>query len=322
MIDLHSHRPIGSTHLRFGPLGLGTAPLGNLYARVSDDDADATLSAALGHGICWFDVAPYYGFGLAEQRLGRFLRSSPRAPVLISTKVGRRLSHGTTVPSHDHFVAPLPYTPIFDYSREGIERSHDDSLRRLRVDRVQLLLLHDIDRSHHPIGHRALITELLDETLPTMHRLKTEGRVDAIGLGINEWDVGYEILASAEVDCVLLAGRYTLLDHTALSSGFIDSCRRRGVSVLAAGILNSGFLAGGSRYEYRRAGTSLLRRRRAAAALQFSLAHPAITSVVVGARAAQEVNELVEWTHTTIPQAFWQELRLAKLILPDCPTPH
>ena len=332
MIDLTDSRALGSTDLRIGRLGLGVAPLGNLYAEVSETQAQGTLSAAARAGIRWFDVAPYYGFGLAEERLGRFLQGEPGTPRLISTKVGRVLQPSVVAPSHEQFVAPAANQPVFDYTSAGIERAHADSLRRLGVDRVQVLLLHDVDRLTHPHGHRALVDGLLKDGLPYLRRLKGEGVMDAFGLGGNEWDIGYEILASTTIDCVLLAGRYTLLDSTALTSGFLDTCARRGVAVLAGGVFNSGFLAGGAHYDYRLADGSKQKARESllaicrryevelpAVALQFTAAHPAITSVVVGARSAKEVEALVHWSRTDIPAQLWSDLRQAKLIPAEAP---
>jgi D-threo-aldose 1-dehydrogenase len=333
MINLTSSRPLGSTDLTLGRLGLGVAPLGNLYTEVSEAQAQDTLSAAERAGIGWFDVAPYYGFGLAEARLGSFLQRSRNTPRVISTKVGRLLQPRAVAPEHEQFVAPAANQPVFDYTSSGIERAYADSLRRLGVDRVQILLLHDVDRLNHRQGHRRLVEELLQEALPTLRRLKAAGAIDAFGLGINEWDIGYEILASANVDCILLAGRYTLLDSTALTSGFLDACARRGVAVLAGGVFNSGFLAGGTHYDYRLADQSkqaareslleICRRHEVelpAVALQFTAAHPAVTSVVVGARSAQEVESLVHWSRTDIPAQVWSELRDAQLIPDEAPT--
>jgi D-threo-aldose 1-dehydrogenase len=326
---------IRSNRLAVPALGLGLAPLGNLYSPVSDSDSQATLEAAKHHGIGLFDVAPYYGFGLAEERLGCFLKRSRVAQPVVLTKVGRVLEPVGTVQSHEHFVSPLPYEPRFDYSRTGIERSYTESLRRLGLDRVQILLLHDVDRFNHPVGHRIFVRQLLDESLPSLHRLKCDGRVDAIGLGINEWDIGYEILASAEVDCVLLAGRYTLLDQSAFSSGFLDACARRGVGVLVGGVFNSGFLAGGSTYDYRPASEELISRRDelamlckrydiplAALAIQFAAAHPAITSIVVGARSPEEVDAITNWRRIPIPPELWHSLRAQNLIPSDAPIPE
>ena len=336
MIDITALRPLGSTRLALGRLGLGVAPLGNLYEPVNEEEAQATLRAAERLGFSWFDVAPYYGFGLAEGRLGQFLRgssSSPR-PRLISTKVGRILQPTDRPPVHEQYVEPLSNQVVFDYSRGGIERSYRESLRRLGVDRVQLLLLHDIDRVTHPDGHRALVRQVLDEAIPMMQQLKAEGAVDAIGLGINEWDVGYEILASVQLDCVLLAGRYTLLDTSAFASGFLDACARRGVAVLAGGVFNSGFLAGGSRYAYMPADQRRIEARGRLleicgrynvelphVALQFTGAHPAITSMVVGARSAGEVQAIREGCRAEIPGELWGELRGAGLIPREAPTP-
>lgn len=334
MIDLTLSRPLGSTNLTVGGLGLGVAPLGNLFTAVSEADAQDTLTAAERLGISWFDVAPYYGFGLAETRLGQFLRQSKITRRTISTKVGRILLPTDRPPVHPQYVGASPNQPVFDYTRVGIVRSYQDSLTRLGVDRVQILLLHDVDRLTHRCAHRKLVRELLREGLPALQRLKAEGAVDAIGLGINEWDIGYEIIASAEIDCVLLAGRYTLLDKTAFTSGFLDTCVRRGVSVLAGGVFNSGFLAGGSHYAYgaadrahveAREGLLTICRRHEvelpAVALQFTGAHPAITSVVVGARSASEVDAICRWSQVEIPAKLWADLRNAKLIPAEAPIP-
>jgi len=334
MIYTTELRPLGSTRLTVGPLGLGVAPLGNLYEPVSDEEAQATLTSAARLGFSWFDVAPFYGFGLGEARLGRFLRGSASAPRVISTKVGRILQPTDRPPAHEQYVEPLSNQPVFDYSRAGIERSYRDSLRRLGVDRVQVLLLHDIDRLTHPHGHRAIVRQVLEEAIPMLHQLKAQGAVDAIGLGINEWDVGYEMLASAELDCVLLAGRYTLLDASAFSSGFLDACARRGVAVLAGGVFNSGFLAGGSHYAYTPADQARIEGRNRLleictrhgvrlpdVALQFTGAHPAITSMVVGARSPSEVEAIYAGCHAAIPGELWAELRASGLIPEEAPIP-
>lgn len=333
MVEPSSSSRTGNSRWVPASWGIGLAPLGNLYTAVSEMQAQVTLSAAAHAGVRWFDVAPYYGFGLAEERLGRFLQSARPLEAIISTKVGRVLKPVTSAPAHPHFASPLSYEPIFDFSNAGIERSYEDSLRRLGVERVSILLLHDVDYNHHPHTHRALAKQLLDEALPALHRIKREGRVDAIGLGIDQWEIGYEILTSADIDCVLLAGRYTLLDHTALTSGFLDACLRRGVAVLAGGVLNSGFLAGGSTYEYRPANDAMLRRRERlttlarrhntalpALALQFTLAHPAIASVAIGARSSQEVAEILAWSRTRIPSELWADLHAAELIPPEALT--
>jgi len=305
-----------------------------LFEEVSESVAQATFSAAIQGGMTWLDAAPLYGFGLAEERLGRFLKAHPGYKIAVSTKVGRILKPVEAADNHEYFKSPLAYRPIFDYSPAGIAHSFEGSLSRLGREHIELLLLHDIDRFHHPVGHRALVQCLLDKALPAMNRLKGEGCVDAIGLGVNEWDIGYEILSGADLDCVLLAGRYTLLNYTALTSGFLDACARRGVSVLAAGVFNSGFLAGGQFYDYRPATEALTHRRAEltqicrkfdvplpAAAIQFVAAHPAVTSVVIGARSPQEIADILGWYRMTIPSYFWHQLRSLSLIPEEAPTP-
>jgi D-threo-aldose 1-dehydrogenase len=317
-----------------GRLGFGAAPIGNLFSAVSEEDAEAALLAAVQAGIRWFDVAPLYGYGLAEERLGRFLGRAPMASPILSTKVGRILRPIEMAEQHDHFVSNKTCRPTFDYSADGIQRSYEESLRRLRVRKVQILLLHDIDRKTHGFSHRSIMRQVFNEALPTLNRLKDAGSVEAIGLGINEWDVGYEILSYADVDCVLLAGRYTLLDQSAFVSGFLDACERRNVAVLAGGVFNSGFLAGGEHYDYHRANDELAVRRGRltalctthgislpAAALHFAGAHPVIKSVLVGARSAQEVRGIAQWRSAKIPNDFWAELRVSGLIPSDSPLP-
>jgi D-threo-aldose 1-dehydrogenase len=331
LFNLQSQQRLGQTPLHLGPLGMGVAPLGNLYAPVTDIEAQETMATAEQHAIRWFDTAPLYGYGLAEQRLGRFLQGSSRHRV-ISTKVGRVLEPADTSPTQHSFVQGLSYRPVFDYSTAGIKRSYEESLQRMGVDRVELLLLHDIDRVTHPKGHRALIRQILNESLPTLQELKAEGRVDAIGLGINEWDVGFEMVLGADIDCVLLAGRYTLLDQSAHTSGFLDACARRRVSVLAGGVFNGGFLAGGSHYDYRPADETLAKRRKQVtdicrrwdlsvptAALHFSATHPAITSVLVGMRTAAEVEQVIESCRTVVPAGLWRDLREHCVIPEDSP---
>jgi len=179
MLDLDARRPVGTTQLLLGPLGLGVAPLGNLYAKVSETDAQAALAEAQRHQISWFDVAPKYGFGLAEARLGHFLEKASRRPI-ISTKVGRLLEPAEKETAHGEFVEPLPYREVFDYSHEGIERSYADSLRRLGTDRIEILLLHDVDRLNHPSGHRVLEFSKLPGVVDVQNRIEEVHVIEGI----------------------------------------------------------------------------------------------------------------------------------------------
>jgi len=318
---------------RVAPLGVGTAPLGNLYRAIDDREAAATLEAAWQGGIGFLDTAPYYGHGLSERRIGDHRVQHPDRDFAISTKVGRRLEPcaPADVPAHG-FVAPLPARPVFDYSRDGVLRAFDASLARLRVERVDGLLLHDIGRLVHGDRAPAVLAQALDEALPAMADLKAEGRVGAIGLGVNEWEVCHEVLGRADLDVVLLAGRYTLLDQSA--RGFLDRARARGVAVIAAGLFNSGLLAGGATYDYEPAPPEMLARRDRlaavcarhgvelpAAALRFAARHPAVARALVGLRSPAEVAQAVAWHAADVPADLWLELADEGLIDEAAPLP-
>lgn len=328
-------RAIGDTGVSVSALGVGTAPIGNLFTRVDAADAAEMLALAERLGVRWFDTAPLYGHGLAEQRLGDYLRSAPAAPRTVSTKVGRVLDPAPDAVPPPHFVDPLPFQPRFDYSATGIRSSLEQSLGRLGLARADMILLHDVDRLTHAGMHRALVPRLLAESLPEMVRLKAEGLARAVGLGINEWDIGYELLMAHPLDLVLLAGRYTLLDHSALTSGFLDACARRGTAVVLGGVFNSGLLVGGEMFDYAPAHQSLKQRVGAlrevcarhraelpAAALQFAAAHPAVQSITVGARDAGELNQIVQWLSTPLAGDLWRDLKSGGHIPAEAPVPE
>lgn len=319
---------------RLGPLGFGGAALGNLYAEVSDDAADAAVAAALAAGIRHFDTAPFYGYGLSERRLGAALGDND---IAISTKVGRVIETDRDARPSDGFAVAAGCKARFDYSRDGILRSVEDSLRRLRRDRVSILYLHDVGRLTHGVRHEAMLAQALEEALPTMADLRATGVCDAIGIGVNEEAVCLDILPRADLDLILLAGRYTLLEQTTLD-GVMRQEVRRGVGIVAGGPFNSGLLApadrpGGS-YDYAPAGDVVRGRAEAiyalcrelqvdpgAAAVQFPLAHPAVVSVIAGMRSAGEVACAVARSNAAIPPAFWSAMRDAGLIAAGAPTP-
>ncbi|MFZ0185517.1 MAG: aldo/keto reductase, partial [Streptosporangiaceae bacterium] len=227
-----------------GSLVFGGAPIGGLYAPVSDEAAAATLQAAWDAGIRAFDTAPHYGVGLSEWRIGDFLAGRPRAEFVVSTKVGRRLVPAAgPVDGAEQFYDTPALSRVRDYSADGTLRSLEDSLRRLRLDRADIALIHD------PDDHMA---EALDGAYPALARLRADGTVGAIGVGVNSVSVAEWFAARCDLDCLLVAGRYTLLDDSAAASLF-PLCRARGVAVLAAGVFNSGILADpaeGARYDY------------------------------------------------------------------------
>jgi D-threo-aldose 1-dehydrogenase len=313
-------------------LVLGCAGLGNLYATVDDCEAQATFDAAWRAEFRMLDTAPLYGHGLSERRVGRHRHDRPDQSFSLSTKVGRRLHPVASQPTDHGFVDPLPFEPRFDYTADGILASFEDSLARLGANRVDTLLLHDIDRRTHGDQQPAVLRQALNEALPAMARLKAEGRVARIGLGVNEWEVCREVMAYADVDVLLIAGRYTLLEQGALD--LMDEAAARGVSVMAAGLFNSGLLVGQRRYDYRAAGADVTAHRDAvarvcdehgvpapAAALQLPGAHPAVDAVVVGLRSPAEVEQFAAWWHMPIPGELWPALIAAGLLDQRVPTP-
>ena len=295
----------------------GGAPIGGLYAPVSDEAAAATLAAAWDAGIRAFDTAPHYGVGLSERRIGEFLAGRRRSEFVVSTKVGRLLVPSAgSVDGVDEFYGTPSLRRVHDYSADGVLRSLEDSLRRLRLDRVDIALIHD------PDDHQA---EALDGAYLALARLRSDGAVGAIGVGVNSAPLAEWFVSRADLDCVLIAGRYTLLDDSAARS-LLPLCRSRGVAVLAAGVFNGGVLADpadGARYDYAPAGPGVLARARrvrdicarhgvpvAAAALRYVLRHPAVTAAVVGARTPDEIRADAGYLGLPIPDALWADLGL------------
>ncbi|CAL9375397.1 aldo/keto reductase [Streptomyces sp. enrichment culture] len=308
---------LGRTGVQVTPLGLGAAALGNLYAPVSDEQAHATVQAAWERGIRYFDTAPHYGLGLSERRLGEALRRFDRASYTLSTKVGRRLepADGTGDDRAHGYAVPATHRRVWDFSADGVRRSLEASLDRLGLDRVDVVYLHDPD-DHAEQAFR--------EGYPALERLRAEGVVGAIGAGMNQAGMLTRFVRDTDVDVVLCAGRYTLLDQSA-AEALLPEALRRGVSVVVGGAFNSGLLAvpgPGATYDYTRAPRRLLDRALRlkavaerhgttlrAAALAFCAAHPAVASVLAGARSAAEVHDCAEQFATPVPDAFWQELR-------------
>lgn len=341
---MRQSRRVGATSVCLPAFGFGAAPLGNLYVARSDDDAAATVQAALAAQFRYFDTAPYYGFGLSERRLGVGLSSTTAAAgVAISTKVGRALvpaSTGRMESSRHGFIDGLPFEPVFDYSYDGVMRSFDASVDRLGGRRIDILLAHDLGQMTHGAAHRAHWTEFLTGGHRAMCRLRDENAVGAIGLGVNEVDVCLQALRETNVDCFLLAGRYTLLDQSAVDA-LLPECVARGVSVIIGGPFNSGILIEGvegtspAHYNYAAAPPDVIGRVRrltavcsahrvpvAAAAIQFPLGHSAIVSVIPGLATPQQVHQIREFLDVLIPPSLWSDLRAEGLLHASAPTPH
>ncbi|MGH8327903.1 MAG: aldo/keto reductase, partial [Steroidobacteraceae bacterium] len=246
-------------------LGFGAAAIGNLYTPVADEVAEAAVQEAYELGIRFFDTAPYYGYGLSEQRLGHALAPLNADDVVISTKVGRLIVSGTGDGPADEGFAVGGRRAVFDYSRAGIMRSFESSLRRLRRGSVDILLLHDVGRETHGDRHEQMLRLALDEALPAMASLKDSGACRAIGIGVNEPAVCLEVMPRFDLDCILLAGRYTLLEQDA-SAAVLAEATRRGVGIIVGGPFNSGLLAApeapGTTYDDRPVDESTLRRAR------------------------------------------------------------
>ena len=307
---------IGRTDVHVTRLGLGLAPIGGLYAAVGEQQARATVARAWELGIRFFDVAPLYGNGLAERRAGPVLAGKPRDEFVLSTKVGRLLRAGGGA-AEDIWAEPAEVTPVFDFSADGTLRSYGESLGRLGLDRTDILHLHDPD-DHLP--------QAGSEALPALAGLRERGRIGAVSAGMNHPGPLAELVRTGDLDCVLLAGRFTLLDRTGAAE-LLPLCAERGVSVIAAGVFNSGLLADprpGATFDYAPADAGMLERALAlravcerhgvplrAAALQFPLTHPAVTCVLVGARSPEEVEDAVRMASLPVPAALWRELDAA-----------
>ncbi|SMB83356.1 aldo/keto reductase [Deinococcus hopiensis] len=335
MTDPAARVQIGTTELSLPRLGFGTAPIGGLYEPVPDEQAQAVLRAAWQAGLRYFDTAPWYGYGTAEEHLGQALHGQEGSA--ISTKVGRLLRED--IPPHPTQLEPdgtrgfkvrTARNVTYDYSYDGVMRSHEDSLKRLNVDRVDILLIHDPDAVG--VGTR----ELMGGAYRALHELREQGVIHAFGAGMNQWQMPAELIREGDFDLFLLAGRYTLLEQEPLRE-FLPLCAARDVKVVIGGVFNSGLLASphpGARYNYAPAPDAALARAQAiqavctrhgvpiqAAALQFPLAHPVVASVLIAGRVPERVEENLAFLRTSVPAALWEELKAEDLLDAAAPVP-
>ena len=319
---------LGRGGLRVGRYGFGGAPIAGLFDSVSEDQALECMGQAWSAGQRYFDTAPHYGAGLSEHRVGAFLSRKPSNEWVLSTKVGRLLE--TTSSSTDEsagFVDSPGARRVFDFSRDGIRRSFDASLARLGVDKIDILFLHDPDDHWR---------QAIDEAWPALAELRDEGVVRSIGAGMNQTAMLTRFVQETDMDVVLLAGRYTLLEQEALDN-LLPACLERGTSVVIGGVFNSGLLANPHHqptFNYQPAAPDVLAKALriddvcsrhnvaiAAAALQFPVAHPAVTTVLVGARSAHEVEQNSRFIETPIPDQLWADLLAAGLLRLGTPVP-
>lgn len=327
--------------ITFTELGFGTAPLGNLYKAISDDAARATLDAAWDGGVRYFDTAPLYGLGLSETRLNPFLRDKPRDEYVLSSKVGRLIQH--CAPEHRSGVGKWFDVPQrreqFDYTYDGVMRSVEHSFSRLGVDRIDILYVHDLCVFSH--GSKEISDMRIEEFFggrgyDAMLSLRDQGVIQAIGGGVNEWEVCQTLAERGDFDLFLLAGRYTLLEQEALNS-FLPLCEKRGIGIVTGGPYNSGILATGARpgayYNYEPATQEIIDRvnaietvcrdhdvRMVDAAFQFPLLHPAHVAVIPGGQGVSEMHANLEAAQAQIPAALWEDLKAKGLMREDAPT--
>lgn len=331
-------REIGKTGVSITELGFGGAPIGNLYAPLSEEDAHATVRRAYKSGVRYFDTAPYYGHGLSEHRLGQALRNIPRDDYVISTKVGRLLQpeDPANIPP-GQFPECLPFRPVFDYSYDGVMRSIEDSLQRLGTHRIDIILIHDVDHWTHGAETDLRFREIMDGGYKALTELRAQGVIKAIGCGLNEWEACEKFARAADFDCFLLAGRYTLLHQESLDS-FLPLCVEKDIKIIIGGPYNTGILATGAiegaYYDYAQATEEIMEKVRrienvcarhdvplATAALLFPLFHPAISCVIPGARTAAEIDRSYKTYNKTVPNSLWSDLKQEGLIRSDAPTP-
>ncbi|MER6082612.1 aldo/keto reductase [Streptomyces sp. NPDC001833] len=322
---------LGRSGVQVTDLAFGAAALGNLFAPVGDEEAAAVVDAAWSVGIRYFDTAPHYGLGLSERRLGEALARRPRGDFVVSTKVGRLLEPLSELRGDDlaqGFAVPATHRRIWDFSADGVLRSIEASLERLGLDTVDIVYLHD------PDDH---LDQALSKAYPALEKLRAEGVVGAIGAGMNQARALTRFVRDTDVDAVLLAGRYTLLDQTALPD-LLPAAAERGVSVVIGGVFNSGLLADprpGATYDYTSAPAELVERALElkaaaeshgvplrAAALQFPFGHPAVGSALVGARSAAEIRDAAAMLDHPVSRTLWRELLTDGLLTAGTPIPH
>ena len=326
-MDPRERVPLGRTSLNVTRFGLGTAPLAGLFEAVDDYQAMQVIDHAWDDGIRFFDTAPLYGHGLAELRLGRFLRHQPRGEFVLASKVERLLRADAPPEPGQSFRGTLPVNPMFDFTYDGVMRSVEESLERLGLERIDILHIHDPDDHYE---------EALKGAYRALDRLRADGVIRAVGAGMNQAEMLTRFAREGNFDCFLLAGRYTLLDQVALKE-LLPLCLERGIAIIAGGVYNSGILADpkpGAHYDYQDAPAPLLERAvrmRAvcerygvplkAAAVQFPMGHEAVTAVMVGCRSKAQLEESLRMFEMEIPSALWSDLKAEGLLGAEVPTP-
>ena len=332
-------RPLGRSGLTVSILGFGGAPLGDLYDLLDDEIALRSVATAADLGVTLFDVAPLYGRGLAEHRFGTVLKRLPRASFVLSTKVGRWLKPAPGGPrSPSRYRGGLSFDPVIDYSYDGAMRAFEQSLQRLAVPSIDIALIHDVDVwTHGKDAIEARFREAMDGAYRALDELRRAKVVKAIGIGVNESAMCVRFANAGDIDAVLLAGRYSLLEQPALAD-FLPLAEQKGIGVMLGGVFNSGILASGAvvgaKYNYRPAPDDVLDRVRRiervcashgvalpVAAMHFALGHPAVASLVIGAVTPAEVKRNVAALTARVPASLWSDLKREDLLDTHAPVP-
>ena len=331
-------RPLGRTGLDVTVLGFGSAPLGELYRRLDEREAIAAITTAIARGVNLIDTSPHYGHGLAEHRIGSALREAGNPHVVLSTKIGRVMDPRRPRAGESRFVGGLPHGARFDYSYDGALRSLEQSLIRLGVDHIDVVLIHDVDVwTHGPAMIEQRFAEAMAGAYRALDELRRERVIKALGVGLNEAAMCERFAQAGDFDVMLLAGRYSLIEQPALAS-FLPLAQRKGIGVMLGGVFNSGVLATGATpdatYNYRPAPSEVLDKVRRIervcarhgvplrrAAVHFALGHPAVATLVLGAVKPAEVETQVEDLSTPVPTALWTDLKAEGLVDRDAPTP-
>tara|TARA_B100002003_G_C14118257_1_gene537815 strand:+ start:769 stop:1776 length:1008 start_codon:yes stop_codon:yes gene_type:complete len=325
--------------LKIKNISYGTAVLGNYYEVFSNDEASKVINKAFDLGINYFDTAPLYGFGLSEHRVGMNLQLKERDSYILSTKVGRLLSPaGPKEIDRGAWKGGLNFNPYYDYSYDGTMRCIEQSMHRLGISKIDILHIHDVDYFTHKEKHlvEKYFSEAIKGAYKALEELRRNGNISAISIGINEFEMAERFLKEVDVDCVMLAGRYTLLEQNSLKT-FLPLCEKNKVDILLAAPFNSGILAGNENnlnWNYAKASKELIDKVHslkkicgnyniplAAAAIQFPLAHPVVKTVVTGAVNVKELEDNVSYLDVKIPNDFWQELKALDLIAKESPVP-
>jgi D-threo-aldose 1-dehydrogenase len=323
--------------LDVGLVSFGGAPLGDLFGRLDEREAQDTVVAALDAGVNLIDTSPLYGHGLSEHRIGAALRVSSGRRVILSTKVGRWMNPTASPGDRSGYAGGLPHGAVVDYSYDGAMRSFEQSLLRLGTDHVDVLLIHDVDVWTHGADMERRFAEAMNGAYRALDRLRASGAVKAIGIGVNEAEMCVRFARAGDFDVMMLAGRYTLLEQGALD-GFLPLALEKRIGIMLAGVFNSGILAGGAgpgaHYNYRPASPDILAKVRAIAAvcrahgvplrqaaLAFAAAHPAVATLVLGAVRPEEIAANVASVTAPVPAALWSDLKAAGLIAAHAPTP-